>query len=232
MVTATTHPVARSGNGARPRSEERMDGILAHAAAVFCQKGYEGASMRDLSRATGLSLAGLYYYFESKEKLLYHIQKHTFRTIVERQRERLQGVQDPEQRLRVFILTHLEYFLSNQKAMKVLSHEEDVLKGQHGEEVRATKRAYYRMCVDLVAAAMRAGKRGASVESSRPGQQERVAALSLFGMMNWIYTWYNARVDADAAALAERMSEIFLHGVHGGAHAPAKRRRQRSRRKS
>ena len=38
--------------------------------------------MRDLSRATGISLAGLYYYFESNEKLLYLIQKHTFTTIV------------------------------------------------------------------------------------------------------------------------------------------------------
>src|SRR2546422_7461297 len=33
---------------------------------VFYERGYEGASMRDLSRATGMSLAGLYYYFESK----------------------------------------------------------------------------------------------------------------------------------------------------------------------
>jgi len=36
----------------------------------FGRKGYEGASMRDLSRATGMSLAGLYHYFESKERLL------------------------------------------------------------------------------------------------------------------------------------------------------------------
>jgi len=30
--------------------------------------------MRDLSRESGMSLAGLYYYFESKERLLYLIQ--------------------------------------------------------------------------------------------------------------------------------------------------------------
>lgn len=40
--------------------------------------------MRDLSRASGMSLAGLYYYFESKERLLFLIQKHTFSTIVGR----------------------------------------------------------------------------------------------------------------------------------------------------
>ena len=45
--------------------------------------------MRDLSRVSGMSLAGLYYYFESKEKLLYLIQRHTFTPIVERLRVRL-----------------------------------------------------------------------------------------------------------------------------------------------
>ena len=40
--------------------------------------------MRDLSRASGMSLAGLYYYFESKERLLYLIQKHTFYDHLER----------------------------------------------------------------------------------------------------------------------------------------------------
>ena len=47
--------------------------------------------MRDLSRAAGMSLAGLYHYFESKEDLLYLIQKHTFRTIIERLQERLKN---------------------------------------------------------------------------------------------------------------------------------------------
>ncbi len=64
------------------RYDRRLAEILAHATEVFCKKGYEGASMRDLSRESGMSLAGLYYYFESKERLLYLIQKHTFSTIV------------------------------------------------------------------------------------------------------------------------------------------------------
>src|SRR5213593_1463903 len=110
---------------ARPltRFDRRLAKILAHATNVFCEKGYEGASMRDLSRESGMSLAGLYYYFESKERLLYLIQKHTFATIVQRLKLRLEGVTDSEDRIRIFILNHLEYFLANQAAMKVLSHE-------------------------------------------------------------------------------------------------------------
>src|ERR1700721_4698129 len=104
------------------RFDQRLAEILTHATDVFCDKGYEGASMRDLSRASGMSLAGLYYYFESKERLLFLIQKHTFSPVVRRLKGRLEGVGDPEQRIRIFILNHVEYFVSNQPGLKVLSH--------------------------------------------------------------------------------------------------------------
>ena len=163
--------------------------------------------MRDLSRASGMSLAGLYYYFESKERLLYLIQKHTFTTVVHRLKARLQAVEEPEERIRVLILNHLEYFLANQEAMKVLSHEDDVLKNSFGAEIAAIKRQYYRICVGLLDDLKRAcGLRFPT----------RTAVLSLFGMMNWIYSWYNPRVDADAPAIAREMGDIFLLGVTAG----------------
>ena len=186
------------------RFHRRLGEVLDHATEVFCEKGYEGASMRDLSRASGMSLAGLYYYFESKEKLLYLIQRHSFTTILERLRRRLERITDPEARIQVFILNHLEYFLANQKAMKVLSHEDEVLKNGHGAEITAIKREYVHICVDLIEQL----KQERALEFS-----SRTAALSLFGMMNWIYTWYKPRIDGDAAELAQEMGDIFLRGV-------------------
>lgn len=197
-----TNPAFR----AESRFDRRLGKILLHATEVFYEKGYEGASMRDLARSSGMSLSGLYYYFESKEKLLYLIQKHTFSTIVDNLRERLDEVSDPEQRIRIFILNHLEYFLTNQKAMKVLSHEAEVLKNGFGTEIASLKRTYYRMCVGLLDDFKAAEK----LEFST-----RMAVLSLFGMMNWIYTWYNPRVDADAQHLAGGMSDLFLRGIGG-----------------
>ena len=201
---------------AQKRFDRRLAHILVHATEVFYDKGYEGASMRDLSRASGMSLSGLYYYFESKEKLLYLIQKETFTTIVERLRERLDAVSDPAQRIRAFILNHLEYFLANRKAMKVLSHEDDALKNGFGAEIAAIKREYYRICLGL----LDDFKRQRNLEFS-----SRLAVLSLFGMMNWIYTWYNPRVDADAEEIAGKMADIFLRGV--GASATARKNRRK-----
>jgi AcrR family transcriptional regulator len=211
---ATISPVSsqlsgqRRGSSATPRLETRFDRrqakLLSHATNVFYEKGYEGASMRDLARSSGMSLSNLYYYFESKEKLLYLIQKHTFTTIVEQLRGRLKDTSSPEERIRAFIHNHLEYFLSNQKAMKVLSHEDDVLKNGFGAEIAAIKREYYRICVEL----LDSYKRAKGLEFS-----SRTAVLSLFGMMNWIYTWYNPRVDAGAEELAREMGDIFVQGI-------------------
>src|SRR5262245_29892340 len=159
-LAVETRSSALPANGRRLRHVERSKAVgdfdrrlakvLDHAARIFCEKGYEGASMRDLSRATGMSLAGLYHYFESKEELLYLIQKHTFRTIIENLRERLEGSVDPEERIRIFIENHVEYFLANKEAMKVLTHEDETLKNGRGAEIAAIKRQYYHICLDLL----------------------------------------------------------------------------------
>jgi AcrR family transcriptional regulator len=201
----------RDANGGRAdqeladtRFDRRLAKLLDHAARIFCEKGYEGASMRDLSRATGMSLAGLYHYFASKEELLYLIQKHTFETIIANLRPKLEASNDPEERIRIFIENHLEYSLANKEAMKVLVHEDETLKNEHGTEVRAIKRDYYRICLELMEDFERA--RGLQFSG-------RLAVMSLFGMINWIYTWHNPRVDANAAELAGQMGDIFLNGV-------------------
>jgi len=224
--TAISSPIANREHASEPsrvqkRFDRQLDKILLHAAQVFYEKGYEGASMRDLSRHSGMSLSGLYYYFESKEKLLYLIQKHAFTTIVERLRERLDEVSDPEQRIRVFIWNHLEYSLANQKAMKVLSHEDEALTGNLGAEIAAIKREYYQICVALLEDYKR---------KKRLDFSSRIAVLSLFGMMNWIYTWYNARVDADAAEIARQMGDIFLGGVGTACRPKSRKTRQATNR--
>ncbi len=192
---------------AEPRFDRQLGKILEHATEVFCEKGYEGSSMRDLSRATGMSLAGMYHYFGSKERLLYLIQKHTFSTILSRLRDRLFGMSDAENGIRAFITNHLEYFLEHQQAMKVLSHEDEVLDGEYGRQIASIKREYYRICRDLLDRYKK--EKGLDFDS-------RTAVLSLFGMMNWIYTWYNPRLDGGAAQLSRDMGTIFFRGISAG----------------
>jgi len=188
----------------RARFEQQLGKILEHATEVFCEKGYAGASMRDIARATGMSLAGMYHYFGNKERLLYLIQKDTFTTILSRLRAEVAEAADTEQALRGFIFHHLEYFLDHQQAMKVLSHEDDALTGAYRREIADLKRQYFRICHELLNRYKK--EKGLQFDS-------RIALLSLFGMMNWIYTWYNPRLDGGAQRLSREMGETFFRGI-------------------
>jgi AcrR family transcriptional regulator len=161
--------------------------------------------MRDISRVTGVSLSGLYYYFESKQKLLYLIQYNTFNFIMQRLQARLHTVSDPVARLRVFVQNHIEYFLSHPSEMKVLAHEEEALDPPLREEVAAIKRRYYTLARELF--------EGMSAEGLTQSIAPRVAVLSLFGMMNWVYKWHNPEIDPGAEEVTNGIVSIFLNGV-------------------
>ena len=186
-------------------SEAKLQHILRTASQVFAQHGFEGTSMRDISRASGVSLAGLYYYFESKQHLLYLIQSTTFTFVLESLRSRLLGVHEPAERLHFLVLNHIEYFLSHPNEMKVLSHEEDALGDPYREKVQAIKRRYYALAREIFDSL--------ASEGLAPGIHPRVAVLSLFGMMNWTYKWHKPGVDPDASELTAAIVGLFLHGV-------------------
>ena len=189
-------------------TEAKLQHILRHAAQIFAERGFGAASIREISRATGVSLSGLYYYFESKQKLLYLIQTNAFTSILDGLEQRLEGVADPQRRLALFIQNHLEYFMIHPAEMKVLAHEEDALEEPYRREVEAIKRRYYNLARGIFGGLSRRGRTA--------GLNSRVAVLSLYGMMNWIYKWHNPKVDPQAEELAETMAGIFLHGVLNG----------------
>ncbi|HUJ39929.1 MAG TPA: TetR/AcrR family transcriptional regulator [Candidatus Acidoferrales bacterium] len=213
-------------SAARPlpqhKSDRKLQLILERAAEVFARKGFEGASMRDLSRSTGMSLAGLYHYVPSKQQLLHRIQMDAFSRILERLEERLAGVSDPEARVRVLIENHLEYFLAHPDEMKVFTHDAEALEGSYRSEVGGIKRRYYELAMRLFRELKEAGR----VRELNA----RAAVLALFGMMNWIYTWHRPGTDPGARELAETFADIFLHGAlaAGNASAAANGRVQRA----
>jgi len=202
-------------------SEAKLQHILRHSAQIFAERSFGVASIRDISRATGISLSGLYYYFESKQKLLYLIQKHAFTSILKELQLRLNSVNDPEERLRLFVQNHLEYFLTHPAEMKVLSHEEDALEEPYKKEIAAIKRRYYGLAREIFDNL--AGREALS------GLNPRVSVLSLYGMMNWVYKWHNPRLDPRAEELAGTISDIFLRGVLQGSNGTCRSQNEESR---
>src|SRR5215211_4692884 len=95
------------------RHDQKLEFILRNAARIFAEKSYHSTSMRDISRATGVSLAGLYHYCKSKEELLFLIQDNCFGHVLERLKQRLTAASDPLEKLRIFIENHLAFFAAN-----------------------------------------------------------------------------------------------------------------------
>lgn len=189
------------------RYDQKLVHVLKTSAGVFAEKGYHSTSMRDIARATKMSLSGLYYYFRSKEELLFLIQDYCFSTVIDDCRMLLEGVEDPVRRLKLLIENHLNYFVNNMNEMKVLSHEANSISRDMFRKVNTKKRQYVDVVVNLLGEIAR--------ENRIEGVDIRVATFSLFGMMNWIYNWYDPRKDVDVAGLSNNITRLFLSGFLG-----------------
>lgn len=182
--------------------DQRFHALLAHAARVFSDHGYDRTTMRDLAAASGMSLAGIYYYVRGKEDLLYHIQERCFTEVLEGAELALAGAADPHERLAAFIRHHVTFFTEHMAEMKVLSHEASALTGDRLQRVTQIKRRY----VDRLEGLLR------DVAPDQASAERSAAAYALFGMMNWIYNWYDPAGPLDAERLAGLLARIFLGG--------------------
>jgi AcrR family transcriptional regulator len=183
--------------------DQRFDALLAHAARVFADRGYDRTTMRDLAAASGMSLAGMYYYVRGKEELLYHVQERCFIRVLEGSETALAAARDPHERLAAFIRHHVAFFAAHMPEMKVLSHEAAALSGERLKRITGIKRRY----VDRLEGLLK------DVASDWPAAERSAATYALFGMMNWIYNWYDPAGPLDAERLAELLTRIFLGGV-------------------
>lgn len=191
------------------RYDQKLEFILRTAARIFAEKSYHSTSMRDISRATEVSLAGLYHYCKSKEELLFLIQDNCFGRVLERLEERLAEATEPVQKLRIFIDNHLAFFAANMAEMKVLSHEADSLAGDLHQHVSGKKQKYTRLAREILE----------ELQQQQP-EAERVdltaATYALFGMMNWIYNWYDPQGKLKVSQLVDNVCRLFLHGFVAG----------------
>ena len=192
------------------RYDQKLEFILRTSARIFAEKGYHPTTMRDISRATRVSLAGLYYYCKSKEELLFLIQDNCFGRVLARLEERLRETSDPVERLRVVVENHLSFFAANMAEMKVLSHEADALAGELHAKVSTKKQQYTRRVRGILAELQARDAAAAKIDLT-------VATYALFGMMNWIYNWYDPAGPLSVAGLVENVTRLFLRGFGNAA---------------
>ncbi len=193
-----------------PPFDDRRQALLATAARVFAEKGYHASSMRDLARASGMSLSGMYHYVDRKDDLLFQIQDQCFAEVLAGASAAVADRTDPVDRLGAFIRHHVLFFTANMDEMRVLSHEDEELSGTMAARIRQRKRAYVELLHRLL--------------EEIPGQtvDPHLAGYALFGAMNWLYTWYHPDGAVAPAELADQLTNLFLRGfAPTAAHAAA-----------
>jgi TetR/AcrR family transcriptional regulator len=197
-------------NETETRSGPRLELILTSAATLMARNGYSQTSIRDVALETGLSLAGMYYYFQSKEDLLYKIQHRTFASLLAEQEEVVAGRGDAAERLRLLIRNHLSFYTRHFNEMKICTFELQSLTGDRFREVEALRRRYYRIMAGIVSELL---------DGTAPPDGRETSArhytLFIFGMLNWIFMWFNPERDAPLEDLSDRLVHLALNGLSG-----------------
>jgi AcrR family transcriptional regulator len=201
---------ASTRGGRTPRTE-----ILEAAARVIATHGYHGMSMRDLARATGRSAAGFYNHFRSKEELLFALQADAFETLVRTARDSLEKVSGASARLYAFLFHHVRYVAEHPDVMRVLIHEAAALPPARRREVRTLKERYFRLGRELLGAVIAEGckRPGARGGGSRDSAELERATYCLFGMLNWVYGWYDPQRHGSPSEVARTIHRIALCGL-------------------
>jgi TetR/AcrR family transcriptional repressor of nem operon len=85
------------------KGEQTRQEIIRKAAPIFNQKGYSGAALSDLMRATGLEKGGIYRHFESKQELAEEAFDHAWKLVIDSRFEGTEGIPNAVDRLKQFV---------------------------------------------------------------------------------------------------------------------------------
>ena len=184
-----------------PRESE----ILAAAAKIFREKGYHGASVRDIADSVGLLKGSLYHYIRSKEELLARL----FEGALEDTIAELEGIAatdgPPSERLRAMVRAYVNAVTANLDAVAIYLREWRALPAPELARVRSRRRAMRSLFEDVIADGIRAREFAAG--------DAKLSALAILGMCNWIYEWYRPRGRLRPEQLADELAARALRSV-------------------
>jgi AcrR family transcriptional regulator len=188
----------------RGRPGYDLEAVLRAAVEVFNERGYDGASMEDLSKRLGIAKSGIYHHVSGKEELL--------RMALDRALDGLWEAGERARELDAPAVVRLETLVRDAIAVLVsrLPYVTLLLRVRGNtaveREALARRRAFDALVASLVEEAGRDGDIRADVDP-------KLAARLLFGTVNSIVEWYRPTSTTSAAALADAVCAIAFDGL-------------------
>ena len=185
--------------------EEKRTRIREAAAKLFAEKGFENTTTRDIAGAAGINNASLYYYFDSKEQLLYQILEEVIRTGLERMTEIEQSARPLKEKLASTLRIHTTAAVDFDK-MKLLVHDQRSLSPGHQEELNQKQSEYVSRLIAIL--------RQLQDQGEMLDIDPTVCAYAFFGMVSWAYRWYRPDGNVKLEELSDIFYTIFTQGIY------------------
>ena len=187
------------------KSLYRAQEIYLLAAQLFVEKGVGSTSLADIAKALNITKAGLYYYFESKQDLLYRIVELGLDNVKDEVLDPAREIKDAEERLKFIILNHSRLAAEGNHAVIIVSHEMNSLSFTQREAALKRRREYF----DFVRATL--------IELEKQEKLNDVdlttATFTLFGMILWLSRWYRPGGKLSVEKVCEDVCEMALKGL-------------------
>ncbi|HTX13039.1 MAG TPA: TetR/AcrR family transcriptional regulator [Solirubrobacteraceae bacterium] len=225
--TKTRMPaVGKRGDGAGLKKRQRE--IIDAAAEIFYRKGYSETSVQDVADAVGILKGSLYYYIDSKEDLLFQMLLEVHEDAKSVVTETASLEIPPLDRLRRYIQRHVEYNARNLAKIAVYYHDFGLLSPERRKAIVGQRNFYE----DFVQGLIREAQQRDEVD---PSVDPLLISNAIFGVANWLYTWYRPDGSATPEYLGKLYAEVIVEGVTAGnmpkpppaTPAPASKRRRR-----
>ncbi len=187
---------------------DRTIDIYTKAAEIFHQQGFDATSMSTIAAAVDLTKAGLYYYIESKEDLLFAIMNYAMEQLETMVIEPSRTLTDPQQRLASIITRHGRLLTEGNKSITILTDEIEGLKPKHRKQILDRKRVYFDFVRDTLEALAAEGK--------LRDVNTTVATFSLFGTLLWLPRWFRPGGRLSSEQVIAQITNIATGGLLNG----------------
>jgi len=186
------------------------------AVKAIAKHGFEAASLREIAKEVGIRAPSLYNYISSKEQLLYELMKDPLTSMLTEYRALVKGIDDPAERLRVFVQVHLDFHLRARLDVLIGNMELRSLSASHYRTISNLREEYARVLEGIIRDGVKAGVYDAA--------EPRVTALVMLGMLSGVCNWYQPGGALSADAMTELHTDFAFRilGATGQMQAAAK----------
>jgi AcrR family transcriptional regulator len=190
------------------RNLKRIMRIGSVAAKLFNTKGYLQTTMDDITTGARFSKGGIYHYFSSKDEILFFVLDRYMSLVLQDLEHDLEEIKTARKKIQYIIARHIKLYTENPAEAKTLLNEKYRLPQKYRRKIDQKERQYFQI-VRKVFVFFFAGKQ------KLPGPQITVITFLLFGICNWIFSWYDPKGAVNSETLSEIIWKIFLNGVDG-----------------